>query len=967
MKKFLLLFLLIASPCFGQRFISQGTGALTVSVQDAQDYQISVIGNITGITLATTSATPNGLQVTFRFTENSVGGWTIVFGGNVTTTCPITTTANATSICRLQYNAGTNVWNDAGGSGGGGLSFVSNGLIAQCPMTETSGTTISCGAAGNGTLGSSAPAVRFNPLFVSVPGIGNIQAMDNCTDTFNTQGHWTLLASTNFSSNAALACGATSLDGNNNAWAVYNGIPTSAGIGQNQFCEVTQQQAASTGYIGCLLRFQTAAVNGYVCYIDNGGTATIASVSAGTITVQKSAASTALVVGDTLACTVQETGAFTGANFVLYKNGVSVTSINNLAHTTFGWNGQTGMFAHLGSASSGRMSFATGYNLDTTTSGGLAFGGGQQVTLPASLNSAQTIQVFACFQQSNTSNLTNALVAGDGGGAAGNFLGMALNGAATADTLQGPTPKVVVLGGTGTTQGESFQGCGVVSATFGTAPALDRIYINNQETGSYGQNLHSSSAGLQTTGNYQIGGNPLNFGYGGINFFNGLIYYVLMYNRPLLPSEIYQNYYAMQQAMQARGVNVSVGNLSNCDAVVAMGDSQTTGSGLGTPTTQAWPQNIVLFSGSNQNVYCNGGKAYNSAVGGTTVGSAQSTITAALTPFGAIPDYYCDPFFTGNGTRNVCVLWDGTNDLFQTGTTTGVGSNILQADVMNYLKARRIAGWKTIFVDMISRGTGGSCTFDGNKDAFNPLVRLSWPKFTDGFVDLASDPAFADGGCTTSAFNADNIHPSAHGHINLIATRIGREINAIFGNTDWSSATTLTATSTAATTITAATEATNTVTLTMGANPWAVGQCVIVTGVTPAGYNSAANQCFLVLTSTATQLTYFDPTSGLGAGSVFGTVQAPQELDQDVYEILGGTTANNHILQTCLGRTGHTIYRMHTNSTNAWTVTSQFGETINGGATFTMPTASATNHPIVSFTSVLTSNTAGGCTWHAAW
>lgn len=118
MKKLLLAFLLFAIPCMGQRLLPQGSGAITASVQDGQDYQVFLVGNVTSVSLATTSATPNNLQVTLRFTQNSVGGWTVTFGGNITTSCSITSTANSTSICRLQYSVGSNAWTDAGIGGG---------------------------------------------------------------------------------------------------------------------------------------------------------------------------------------------------------------------------------------------------------------------------------------------------------------------------------------------------------------------------------------------------------------------------------------------------------------------------------------------------------------------------------------------------------------------------------------------------------------------------------------------------------------------------------------------------------------------------------------------------------------------------------------------------------------------------------------------------------------------------------
>jgi hypothetical protein len=157
----------------------------------------------------------------------------------------------------------------------------------------------------------------------------------------------------------------------------------------------------------------------------------------------------------------------------------------------------------------------------------------------------------------------------------------------------------------------------------------------------------------------------------------------------------------------------------------------------------------------------------------------------------------------------------------------------------------------------------------------------------------------------------------------------------------------------------------------MAANPWTSGQCVVITGVTPAGYNSPAGQCWFILQgATGTTFTFQNSVSGLGAGTVFGTAQSAQELDQDtLFEILGGAAAGpSHIIQTCQGRDPNKIKLVQITNTNAspWTMTSLTGETINGGATFTTPVASATNHPIVALKVIPGTPAAAGCTWQAS-
>ncbi len=68
------------------------------------------------------------------------------------------------------------------------------------------------------------------------------------------------------------------------------------------------------------------------------------------------------------------------------------------------------------------------------------------------------------------------------------------------------------------------------------------------------------------------------------------------------------------------------------------------------------------------------------------------------------------------------------------------------------------------------------------------------------------------------------------------------------------------------TAITAASESVNTATITTSLNP-PQGSTVTIVGVLPAAYNGS----YKVLTTSGTNFTYTNPTSGLGAGSVFGS------------------------------------------------------------------------------------------------
>ena|SRR5260221_13450313 len=91
MKRYLALFLLfVAIPAFGQRPVKSSGGVLSVPVDQDVNFQTIVTENISSVSLVTTSATPNNKQIAVLFTQDSIGGRTVAFGGNLTTTCSIT-------------------------------------------------------------------------------------------------------------------------------------------------------------------------------------------------------------------------------------------------------------------------------------------------------------------------------------------------------------------------------------------------------------------------------------------------------------------------------------------------------------------------------------------------------------------------------------------------------------------------------------------------------------------------------------------------------------------------------------------------------------------------------------------------------------------------------------------------------------------------------------------------------------
>ena len=94
--------------------------------------------------------------------------------------------------------------------------------------------------------------------------------------------------------------------------------------------------------------------------------------------------------------------------------------------------------------------------------------------------------------------------------------------------------------------------------------------------------------------------------------------------------------------------------------------------------------------------------------------------------------------------------------------------------------------------------------------------------------------------------------------------------------------------------ITAASEVSTTITFISSLNPW-VGSSVVVSGMTPSGYNGT----FTVVTSSSTQFTVTG-TSGLAVATVFGVVTGPTNNYTDL-SVVRGTTY--HYAVTAFGQT----------------------------------------------------------------
>jgi hypothetical protein len=580
-------------------------------------------------------------------------------------------------------------------------------------------------------------------------------------------------------------------------------------------------------------------------------------------------------------------------------------------------------------------------NQPTWVTNGLQFAASssQCVVLPQALSTAHTIMVFASrgpfcdagcpATGAGTGNYDSLIgTTGDPNSAVTHGLTIAAFTSQWGSAGGGAGISHVANGSFITSSGPGFIGNHLFTSVLDAT--TDHIYFDNVESnypaghgGSYGTQLASQQ--------YTFGGQPT--GGGAQGYSNTILYYALFYSTELTAAQVSQNYYAILSIMQNRNVQTAPikGLVSASNALLLVGDSITAGlAGSTCCTVDAYTTSNFGLSGSSS------------------------------WDFTTMSDWRDDALLPKGAAKNVWTYMIGSN---ATGSIVSVATAATQwgyelAPVRN----RRAAGWKTIALT-IPDYTGR----DAAKNFLNSYIRQNWASAFDGFADIAAQPDLgADGAAANPSgtyFNGDGIHIVATGD-GLISNLLARAVDRLWAPKDFSSATTYTTTAPAATAITATSESVNTVTVTSTLNP-PVGSDVIITGVTPAGYNtSATNKCYVVTTAGA-NFTCLNGTSGLGAGSVFGTAAVPTQKNQDVYVILGGSaTSPSFTLQSCVGYTGQNFYFKNTNTTSPWVLTPfQSSETIDGAATLTMPTASSGNNPVVVLQAQLVSAAAGGCTW----
>jgi len=244
----------------------------------------------------------------------------------------------------------------------------------------------------------------------------------------------------------------------------------------------------------------------------------------------------------------------------------------------------------------------------------------------------------------------------------------------------------------------------------------------------------------------------------------------------------------------------------------------------------------------------------------------------------------------------------------------------------------------------------------------NASIRQYWRASGVSYLnDLSS--VIALGASGVSANNpcfTDGIHKTTGCNDNIIGPLIFNAMQSVLGCQDFSCATTYSSGAAAAVATTAGSESTNTMTFTFAATPanCQVGNWITIVGTTPPGYSSTALNGvtpfgWYILTRSATQVTAYNDTTGLGAITVQGTGVCPQQQPSDNYMVLNHSS--NTTLLPCEGWTGQ-VKGFKSVGGNTPTLVPYGTETIDGAASLTMAA-----NTTVFLESRLTSTTAAGC------
>ena len=117
-----------------------------------------------------------------------------------------------------------------------------------------------------------------------------------------------------------------------------------------------------------------------------------------------------------------------------------------------------------------------------------------------------------------------------------------------------------------------------------------------------------------------------------------------------------------------------------------------------------------------------------------------------------------DAQYRRDADLNLCLVLAGGGDL-----RLGADPKKVYRSLETFCVGRRAAGFKVIVLTVLPRSH--PATFEASREAYNELVRDTWPQFADGLADIAADPrigaAFAN--LDRQYYRSDATHPNDAG------------------------------------------------------------------------------------------------------------------------------------------------------------------------------------------------------------
>jgi hypothetical protein len=548
-------------------------------------------------------------------------------------------------------------------------------------------------------------------------------------------------------------------------------------------------------------------------------------------------------------------------------------------------------------------------------------GSSQYITVPTSITtSVVTIEMYVSVQYSNIGALQQrAIIINNGGGGTANTSGILAD---TSNAFLGPVntgaPDIGAFknGGFGEAYENAFNGTGLITWVKGSS--ADAIYLNGQQSSQLVQN--SGTLGVDTGNNFQICGAAAGSGFASSTYLTMTVYWVRFFSAALTAPQVTTDYAGMSAIEAGNGFPVSVGGTDQVSYAIDVGDSLTASPG----GSVAYPTLLTLN---------------NSLVTGVRGVSGQQTSTLISNFPVIIPAFY-----RSSAQLSLFNYWEGTND---SGTLTAAQT---AGNQRKFCTLVHQLGAKCALMTMIARGSS-AFTFAEN---VNPLTRQFVANgYADMVIDIAADMNFAPGNAATGVcYLGDQTHYTTACSYNNVSVLVQAAMNSLYGNWSFGAANTYSSAGAAAIATTAGTESTNTMTFTSAgwtAATFVVGTRMVCAGITPAGYNGV----WQILTNGGTTVTAYNGTTGLGPITVQGTCQGEQLQQADNYAILNN--GGIFLLSSCLDWVGRNVNLWNINGSSS-TLTVFNSETFVGSTTLT-------TNAVAILSSVLTSNTAGGCKW----